>query len=495
MKTNSLQTFTAAIIILLMGLSAQSQPWKDHGKLVVESMNPHYLQYQDGTSFFWFADTGWEMLHRLNRDEITKYLENRKLKGFNVIQTVIISEFIHMDKVTNFYGDSIFVNENPEKPLITPGSNPDNGREYDFWDHVDYAVQTAEKNGLYLALVPSWGEWVTPRSDKALFNTVEQAYNYGCFLGNRYKTYPNIIWMLGGDRHPNERNIGIDLWRAMAEGITDGTTGERNLNGKADYPATLITHHSYNSSSNWFHNDGWIDFHTWGSYHAEIDNPRSIELALADWNLKNPKPTLNSEPCYEGGGINYAIDDNGYFTSTDVRIAAYWSVFSGGAGITYGCQPIWQFTDQSRKKHSPKTIMDWKEGLDLPGAVQLGYLKKLITSRDMKNLRPDRSMLISGMGSCSSYAPVLKGKSHAFIYIPTGNSIKVKLGEISGTKIKASWFNPRTGTFTFIGEFVNSGDKDFKVPGMSADLTWLRSGRGCDWVLVLDDASVQFSVQ
>lgn len=494
MKTNSLQTFTAAIIILLMGLSAQSQPWKDHGKLVVESMNPHYLQYQDGTSFFWFADTGWEMLHRLNREEITKYLENRKSKGFNVIQTVIISEFIHMDKVTNFYGDSIFVNENPETPLITPGSNPNNGREYDFWDHVDYAVQTAEKNGLYLALVPSWGEWVTPRSDKALFNTMEQAYNYGWFLGNRYQKAPNIIWIMGGDRHPDERDTGIELWRAMAEGITDGTNGEKKLDGKADYTTTLMTHHSYNSSSNWFHKDAWIDFHSWGSYHAEIDNFRSIELALKDWDLPNPKPTLNSEPCYEAHGINYAIDDNGYFTSTDVRIAAYWSVFSGSCGFTYGCHPIWQFTDAIRAKHSPKTTMTWQEGLNLPGAVQVSYLKKLMISRPMKGLSPDRSILLSGQGGCSSYVPVLTGKSHAFIYIPTGSSVKLKLGIISGSRVRASWFDPRTGLFTLIGEFDNFGEKSFNVPGMSKELNWLKSGRGCDWVLVLDDASSGFSL-
>lgn len=484
------------MVITLLGLffTLNAQPWQKHGKIIVNPQNPHYLQYSDGTPFFWLADTGWEMLHRLNRDEMVKYLSDRSAKGFNVIQTVIISEFIHMDKVTNYYNDSIFEGENPEKPLITPGNNPLNEKEYDFWDHVDFAVETAQQRGLYLALVPSWGEWVTPRTDKALFNTREQAYNYGWFLGNRYKKAPNIIWVLGGDRHPNERNIGMELWRAMAEGITDGTVGENKLDGKADYSATLMTHHSYNSSSNWFHNDPWIDFHTWGSYHAEIDNPRSIELALKDWNLPNPKPTLNSEPCYEGHGINYAIDDNGYFTSTDVRIAAYWSVFSGGAGITYGCQPIWQFTDANRRKYSPKTTVTWTEGLNLPGSVHLVHLKNLMLSRPLKDLKPDRSMLISGEGSCGSYAPVLTGQSHAFIYIPTGNNVKVKLGIISGIRIRASWFDPRKGIFIPIGEFDNVGEKSFAVPGMSKELEWLRSGRGCDWVLVLDDASKGFSL-
>ena len=78
-----------------------------------------------------------------------------------------------------------------------------------------------------------------------------------------------------------------------------------------------MTYHAFASSSNWFHKDGWIDFHTWGSYHAEVNHPKSYLAAIADWNLPDPKPTLNSEPCYEGHGINYAIEDNGTFTSTD----------------------------------------------------------------------------------------------------------------------------------------------------------------------------------
>jgi hypothetical protein len=477
------------ILFTFIGLFSNAQPWKEHGRLQVSKENPHYLAYQDGTSFFWLADTGWEMLHRLNRAETETYLENRKAKGFNVIQTVLISEFIHMDQATNYYNDSIFIQENPENPAITPGNNPEDTKEYDYWDHVDFAVKTAEKKGLYMALVPSWGEWVTPRTDKALFNTKDQAYNYGWFIGNRYRNSPNIIWILGGDRHPDERQIGVELWRNMAEGIADGTNNTKKMDRKADYSSTLMTYHSYNSSSNWFHTDEWIDFHTWGSYHAEVNNTKSYLATIADWNLINPKPTMNSEPCYEGHGINYAIDDNGTFTSTDVRLAAYWSVFSGAAGFTYGAQPIWQFTDETRKKHSPKTFQNWQQGMELPGASQVGFLKKLMESRPMSNLVPDQSLIVSGQGDCGSYSCAIRGKSFASIYIPTGNKTTVKMGIISGEKVKASWFDPRTGQITVIGEFKNLGEKSFEVPGMSKELAWLKSGRGCDWVLVLEDAS------
>jgi len=470
----------------LIGFNAVAQPWKEHGRIQVSKENPHYLAHSDGKPFFWLADTGWEMLHRLNRAETEQYLENRKLKGFNIIQTVIISEFIHMDKATNFYNDSIFSKENPERPALTAGNNPENQREYDFWDHVDFAINTAESKGLYLALVPSWGEWITPRTDKALFNTKEQAYRYGWFLGNRYKSSPNTIWVLGGDRHPDERPEGIELWRTMAEGIADGTNNVSKMDEKADYTTTLMTHHAFLSSSKWFHNDEWIDFHTWGSYHAEVNNTTSYKAALADWNLDNPKPTLNSEPCYEGHGINYAIDNNGFFTSTDLRIAAYWSVLSGGAGFTYGAQAIWQFTDETRKKHSPKTLQNWQQEMELPGASQMAHLKKLMESRPMTELQPDPQMIVSGQGDCANYIAAIRGKSFAYIYIPSGGKPEIQLGKISGEKVKASWFDPRTGKTTVIGEFKNRGTRSFDVPGMSKELSWLKSGRGCDWVLVLE---------
>jgi len=487
-----MKNYFLSLFICSIAISSYGQKIAQPGRLKV-SENGHYLLKADGTPFFWLGDTGWEMLDRLSREETNIYLENRRSKGFNVVQTVLIGEFIHMDKATNFYGDSILKNDNPEKPFITPGNNPGNADEYDFWDHADYAVSLAAQKGLYLALLPSWGEWVTPRVDKPLFNTTAQAYSYGNFLGNRYRKNTNIIWILGGDRRPHERSNGFELWRAMAEGIADGTNGMNSLDGNADYSTTIMTYHSFETSSKWFHNDAWLDLHIWGTYHSEVNNTRAFEAALADWNLPNPKPTLNGEPNYEGFDINYAIDDNGVFTSTDVRMAAYWSLFSGCAGFTYGAQHIWQFTDSTRTKFSKTTSSNWQTSLDLPGSFQVGYAKKLFESRPMLELVPDQSLIVKGQGNCGSYSPAIKGKSFAFIYIPTGNTLTIKLGTIDGAKVKAWWFNPRTGKSNLIGEYENKGEQQFNVPGMSKDLPWLKSGRGSDWVLVLDDSSKGFT--
>ena len=54
------------------------------------------------------------------------------------------------------------------------------------------------------------------------------------------------------------------------------------------------------------------------------------------------------------------------------------------------------------------------------------------------------------------------------------------MGIISGHKVKKVWFDPRTGECTVIGEFENRDERKFDVPGISRELAWLRSGRGCD---------------
>ena len=83
-------------------LFSQENNYWQHGRLKV-SINKHFLQYEDGTPFFYLADTGWEMLHRLNKEEIDFYLKTRRDQGFNVIQTVILSEFDGLTE-PNAYG-------------------------------------------------------------------------------------------------------------------------------------------------------------------------------------------------------------------------------------------------------------------------------------------------------------------------------------------------------------------------------------------------------
>jgi hypothetical protein len=175
--------FLAALAALLLPAMLPAQFLKVSG-------NQRFLVTGEGEPFFWLGDTGWEMLHRLDRQEMESYLRNRAGKGFTVIQTVILSE---IDGLTfpNMEGNLPFQDFDPERP------------EEAYFELVDFAVKKAEEFGLVLALLPTWGKYVLPDShpllnERAVFDP-ENAYAYGKFLGERYREAPNIVWVLGGD--------------------------------------------------------------------------------------------------------------------------------------------------------------------------------------------------------------------------------------------------------------------------------------------------------
>lgn len=108
------------------------------------SQDQRYLVTEDNQPFFWLGDTAWEMVHRLNKEEVLLYLEDRKAKGFNVIQTVLLAELDGLD-TPNAYG---------HKPLIDHDPTQPNG---EYFQLVDEIIQLAGKLGIYIALLPTWG--------------------------------------------------------------------------------------------------------------------------------------------------------------------------------------------------------------------------------------------------------------------------------------------------------------------------------------------------
>jgi hypothetical protein len=55
------------------------------------SSNHRYL-LKDGKPFYWLGDTGWELFHRLTKEEADEYLKRRAAQGFTVIQAVVLAE-------------------------------------------------------------------------------------------------------------------------------------------------------------------------------------------------------------------------------------------------------------------------------------------------------------------------------------------------------------------------------------------------------------------
>jgi hypothetical protein len=451
---------------LLAAAQAASAPVVDlnHGPLRV-SDNKRFLVHGDGTPFFYLGDTAWELFHRLNREDADKYLENRAAKGFTVIQAVVLAELDGLH-TPNAYGHKPLIDDDPTRPDVKEG--PDN----DYWDHVDYIVKKAESLGMFIGMLPTWGDkwnkkWgVGPE----IFNP-ENAESYGQWLGARYKTNRNIIWILGGDR-PFENDTHKEIIRALARGLIKGD-GHRHL----------ITLHPTGgrSSSEWFHEDDWLDFNLQQTGHQDRGSWESI---AKDYNRPPLKPVIDGEPLYEDHPINFDPMKFGFSADWQVRRLAYWHLFAGSCGHTYGCHNIWQMYAPG---HSPISWAHhyWYESLDLWGARDMIHVKNLMLSRPYFTRIPDHRMLVSAAGDGDAHVSATRDSdgTYAFVYTPLGQPVTVNVEKLTGEKIKAWWYDPRHGTAQEIGVFDKKGDLEFKPP---------LEGRGNDWVLVLDDVAKNF---
>ncbi len=430
----------------------------------------HFLVTAAGEPFFWLADTAWELFHRLDRAETEHYLETRRQQGFNVIQAVILAE---MDGLHT-------PNANGHLPLA--GDDPLRPNEF-YFRHVDEIIRLAAAKGLYIGLLPTWGDKVNRElwgTGPVIFNR-DNARGYGIFLGQRYKHDPNILWILGGDRPAGGYQ---DLWTAMAEGITEGL--ERR---------PFFTYHPQGgmSSSAWLHHADWLDMNMWQSGHVLLDSP-NWDMIRADYQRHPFKPVLDGEPNYEDHPVDpYLrpwVPQYGRFTAYDVRKQAYRAVFSGACGHTYGHHAVWQFWTLEREPVN-FPMPAWQEAILQPGATQLIHLKNLALSRPYLDRIPAPDLLtglpeVPPPAENEHFAPLRAAHpvaarcaagTYGMVYFPLAHqSLQVDLSCLSGP-VKAGWFDPRHGTTYPLGEYPQ------EITTFTSPLA------GPDWVLLLDTHS------
>jgi hypothetical protein len=449
---------------LLTRLSAAEQAAPAGGKLprLKVSDNQRFLVTDDGKPFFYLGDTAWELFHRLNREEAGHYLTDRAAKGFTVIQAVVLAELDGL-KDPNPYGHVPLPNNDPTRP------------DEDYFKHVDWIVDKANELGLYVGMLPTWGDKVGPagRSNYAgpeLF-TVDNAAAYGEWLGRRYKD-KGIIWVLGGDRDVDSPKRA-DVWRAMARGLKKGDGG-RNL-------ATFHPRGGQTSSTH-FHDDDWLDFNMLQTGH-DVDRP-VWEGIGKDYARAPTKPVFDGEPLYEDHPIGFNAAQRGYSNAADIRRTAYRSVFAGGHGYTYGNHSVWQMYAPNRRPINGP-IKTWQEALDAPGAGQVRHLRALIESRPFLTRIPDQSVVASDASAGGKRVQATRDEKgrYAFVHTAAGRPVTVRLDKLSGNAVKAWWYDPRTGKAEAVGEYLRSGERTFVPP---------TPGENTDWVLVLDDASAGF---
>ena len=263
------------------------------------------------------------------------------------------------------------------------------GEEDDYWDHVEWIVDRAAAKGIYIGLLPTWGDKVEKKwgVGPVIFNPTN-ARVYGEWIARRYGYKPNIIWVGGGDRPSTQKTQAT--WNALCEGIHAGDS------------KNLLTFHF--NSSQWAHHREWLDFNMLATGHAALNRDTYTPISK-DYELDPPKPCLDGEPRYEDHPVNWhQKGETAWFDAYDIRQAAYWSVFAGGCGFTYGAHGIWQMYAPDRRPIS-KARTYWYDSLDFDGAKAMTHLRKLIESRPMLERVPDQSLIVGDSGDRTTTCP------------------------------------------------------------------------------------------
>ncbi|HID29298.1 MAG TPA: DUF4038 domain-containing protein [Desulfobacterales bacterium] len=444
------------------------------------SGNSRYL-LKNGKPFFYLCDTAWDLFMMLTSEEADEYLKNRADKGFNVIMTILIGWKPYRDE-RNAYGEPPLIDKDPARP------------NEKYFRHVDYIVNKANSRGMFVAIAPSWSDWMYKYVGKGPHPfTSQNARKFGEYVGRRYRQN-DIIWVIGGDRNPQGYE---DILTAMVEGLDKG-------DGESDF---LMTFHGAKigkrippenvyyerlCSAHFFGDADWLDFH--GAYSGHQWAYPTYRLIASMRAMKPPRPVIDLEPCYENHP--YHPDGSRYWanprkwdgktrgTAALIRKQAYWAVLAGAAGHTYGNNDVWQFYDSEQPRGEPRYRGNthWREAMDSPGAFQMAIMRRLFESRPWHTMEPDQSIIVGGQSRGENHIQAARASDgkFLFVYLPGGNEVTINMEKISGSDAKAYWFNPRNGDVAYIGRFPCSRTRKFTAPS---------SGIDNDWVLMLDDAA------
>ncbi len=467
-----MKRFLPLLLLFLWAGSATAQdkaktyiPWSN-GKLVV-SEEGRYLKHENGAPFFWLGETGWLLPERLDRDEAEYYLEQCKRRGYNVIQVQTLNGVPSM----NCYGQYSMIDGYNFKDINRKGV-------YGYWDHMDYIIRTAARKGMYVGMVCIWGTPVE-RGDM----TVDQAKAYGKFLAERYKDDPNVIWFIGGDIRGDVKTAE---WEALANSI------------RAIDKNHLMTFHprGRTTSAMWFNNASWLDFNMFQSGHrrygqrkgdgdypieenTEEDNWRFVDRSLA---MTPIKPVIDGEPIYEEIPQGLHDVNEVRWKDYDVRRYAYWSVFAGSFGHTYGNNSIMQFIKPGVGAAYGATT-PWWDALNDPGFNQMIHLKNLMLTLPFFERVPDQSVITGTNGERYDRAIATRGNDYLMVYNYTGRPMQIDLSKVSGAKKNVWWFAAKTGTLEYLGEF------DSKIQTFQPDCGY---NSGNDHVLIAVDAAKDY---
>jgi len=423
--------------------------------MVLDADGKHLVNTITHKPVFITGDSGFSLVGQLSDADIETYFTDRESRGFNLIWIAAV--------------DGTYCKNPPKNAL---GQAPFDGKPFSkmneaFFQHLDHILQRAAAHHIAVLLNPAfsgypcakeqgWCPQMESTSDAVMLG-------FGKYLGKRYQSYPNVMWLIGGDADITHRGNNL---RAKLNDMALGIYSEDAVH--------LMTAENIRGESAL---DQWSGA-PWITLNALYNLPQNfVSAGHANFQRHDFLPFFELEDWYEG--------EHG-MTPLALREEAYSAVLSGAyLGQFFGNDAIWTFG-------SPSETMgkDWKTQLNSDGTVGRQWLGRLFRSREHWKLVPDidHTVVTAGFGSGTTTSVTARTSDGQTIlaYVPNGSAttLTLDLGKIASTRNEAKcwWFNPRDGSSSRIGNFANSGNRQFTPPDAN------------DWVLVVDAESAKLPV-
>jgi hypothetical protein len=379
----------------------------------------------DGRPWFLLADTAWDLINRYRIPEAEHLLAVRAAQGFTAVLAVVLGERDNLC-TANAEGHVSLQDLDPARP--SPG----------LLEHIDQLVDAAERQGLWLGLVPAWGDkWNRLWGGGPEVLDPDNARILARIVADRWRGR-QVFWVVGGDRNPDTPRHHAIL-DALAGGIRDAV-GDHHL---------IAVHPQGMSCSTWHCADReWVDLHLAQSGHKLMRPPAwtFIEQMRA---AAPGRPVADGEPPYEDHprmSPDWRTRE-GWYSDLEIRAAAWQAVFSGACGHVYGCHSVWQRWDEAFPPiNAPRT--PWREALHLPVAGQLQHLRTLVEEFGIDRLVPDQELLARHLRGGPIRACRDRDRRWAMVYHLSDFPLDLDLQQLAPTVNQAIWLDPRDGTRT-----------------------------------------------
>jgi len=370
-----------------------------------------------GAPVFLLADTLWAAFSRMSMHEWRDVLRLRRRQGFNGVNVSILP--IAHDR-------SMSSDERSPFQLRGDGSWDLNRPDRQYFSDARAMVEAAVTEGLVPTLVVLWCNYVPSTWGAALTpETVldeQQTSRYVSLVLESFADLDPVFCISGDERFDDE--VATARYQTTLRQVRDGARD------------CLTTMHSTPDATlpPAVANDPALSYYAFQSGHDVGWEERAQRLAEQYRGLPSPKPVVNMEPCYEGHGWG---GGRGRHTSASVRAASWTGVLSGaGAGLGYAAHGAWSWHrtgDNFNGAHFSGAPFPAARALELPGAWDMGLLRRIVEQHGLFDLRRRDDLLVD-TSSGVRLGMSLSG-DRAAVYLPSPFPVELR-ADLTGWQLQ-----------------------------------------------------------